>query len=722
MLGILYIMLNVLTGFAVCSLCLPKLSSFTRKTYFGTGIRLNPAALCFPLWYVTGAMLMTWCTYFTAYLASMCGSRKPLIIANAVVMLFFTVLDLLLITLSRRKKTLHRMKPYWSVFDGSSILFAAITFAFAALLMWWTFSYSDGELRVGISVFSDFAPHMGMIRSFSYGNNFPTTYSHFAGEDIKYHFLFQFMVGNLEFLGMRLDWAFNLPSAMCFAGAFCLLYVLAVKMTGRRLAGWFAGLLFAFRSSDAVFDYFAHPDEQIVAKTTRDKLPTALWKAFVENDKFIGTTTHEDWGLWNLNVYCNQRHLAIGLCVLLCVIILTLPLLFRQVQRIKFLIIDREEALIKEDPEFRLTALERAESAFSGSLLQKEGWLPRKYLRPIFLGVLLGMCSFFNGACVIGCLAVLLFLAVFSDNRLEYAITAGITVVMTVAATRFFIDGSVVKTKIQYGFLADLTTLAGSWEYIMTLCGILPLVLLAAFVISNNAQRSVWFAFTAPFILAFTLSLTKDVTVNHKYIMMSLMLLAVPAAYLLCKMWDLAGAWPKIICIGLLFVLTATGLYDFRTVLRRNDVDREGTYLVFRDDDPITNWVKDNATSQDIFLTPYYSLNNFVMGGAMLYYGWPYYAWSAGYDTDVRQVDVRLIYEAESPAVLVALVSELNIRYIVIDDDARSCNEYELNEDVIPITFEKVFEYGGTAIYDTTKRLESALYYEPHEDEPAIDY
>ena len=32
-----------------------------------------------------------------------------------------------------------------------------------------------------------------------------------------------------------------------------------------------------------------------------------------ENTSFIGYTVNENWGLWNFNVYLNQRHLAFGL-------------------------------------------------------------------------------------------------------------------------------------------------------------------------------------------------------------------------------------------------------------------------------------------------------------------------------------------------------------------------------------------------------------------------
>ena len=153
----------------------------------------------------------------------------------------------------------------------------------------------------------------------------------------------------------------------------------------------------------------------------------------------------------------------------------------------------------------------------------------------------------------------------------------------------------------------------------------------------------------------------------------------------------------------LLFTLTATGMYDYRTVKKRNE-----NYLIFSYDDPVTNWIADNATCDDIFLTPYYSLNNVVMGGAMLYYGWPYYAWSAGYDTYTRDTMVRKMYEASSVEKLDDMIKENNIRYIIIDFDCRTSSEYDVREDIIEKAYETVFEHGTdewmVRIFDTTKK------------------
>jgi hypothetical protein len=125
--------------------------------------------------------------------------------------------------------------------------------------------------------------------------------------------------------------------------------------------------------------------------------------------------------------------------------------------------------------------------------------------------------------------------------------------------------------------------------------------------------------------------------------------------------------------------------------------------------DPITEWVHENSDSKDIFLTPSYALNQFVLGGAMLYEGWPYFPWSAGYNTDYRTKQVKLMYEAKTPKELDTLVKDNNIRYIVVDYDARTSKDYIVNEDNIEETYPCVISEGEgdrkVAIYDAQKRF-----------------
>ena len=46
--------------------------------------------------------------------------------------------------------------------------------------------------------------------------------------------------------------------------------------------------------------------------------------------------------------------------------------------------------------------------------------------------------------------------------------------------------------------------------------------------------------------------------------------------------------------------------------------------------------VMENTDPSDVFLTPEWSMNRFILAGRPMYYGWPYYAWSAGHDTYTR--------------------------------------------------------------------------------------
>ena len=57
-------------------------------------------------------------------------------------------------------------------------------------------------------------------------------YPHFGGQDVKYHFMFQFLVGNLEFLGLRLDIAYNSVSVFALLGFLMVLYSIARRVTG----------------------------------------------------------------------------------------------------------------------------------------------------------------------------------------------------------------------------------------------------------------------------------------------------------------------------------------------------------------------------------------------------------------------------------------------------------------------------------------------------------
>ncbi|NLL73097.1 MAG: hypothetical protein GX237_06170 [Clostridiales bacterium] len=662
MLGVVYLLLCFGIGWVICRYGFPELGQLTNTTYNNKNISLSPYILLLPVWFICGVLAMTWFVYIIALFVSVMGFGvdHPLTIANAITMPLALIIWLINYYRNSIKGKDNRdtnlLCKDFATLVKEGIIIGLITIL-AFVLMWSTFYVKDGQLNIGVSVFSDFSPHVGMIRSFSYGKNFPTSYSHFAGEDIRYHFMFQFLVGNLEFLGMRIDYAFNLPSMLSFISAFMLIYVLAMKITGKLFAAVLACLFFAFRSGKALFIYLSKfPKGANVLRVLRD------------NTQFIGDTPNEDWGLWNLNVYCNQRHLAFGLTAMFFILIIFIPHLYDMFSDIK-----KEGFSIKK------------------VFLTKEGWAIKKISYPLAAGLLLGSLSFFHGSAVIGCLLVLFVIAVFSKNRLEFLITALIAVILSLIQSSCFIDESAVTPEFLFGFIAENKTIFGVASYLDRLLGILPIIIIIAFIFGKVTERYLILAALAPLIFSFMVSLTVDVTVNHKYIMMSCILLGIFSGKLIAKMFEKKDIVYRIAGGILILMLTLTGVYDFTTLLRKNHLTGKITLDM---NDPITEFVRDNSDSKDIFLTDPYTINQLVFGGAMLYQGHQYYAWSAGYDTYHRDDMVARMYGADTPNLLDELVKENNIRFIIVDYSNRTSNAYELNEANIRATYECVYETG----------------------------
>lgn len=670
MLGLVYIFISILVGYCFISICFPNYRKLTKKSFQGKDISLSPFLVVVPASYYAGTLLVTWTTYLIAYFNR--NSKEPLFLANLIAILFFLLLFIIYIGLQLRgnvKGSIKNGKLNWIrgyIARGEGI-FLLCLILFAILLIWTSFFIKGDKLYVGLTVFGDFSPHIGMIRSFSKGNNFPTWYSHFAGEDIRYHFMFLFMVGNLEYLGLPLDVAFNLPSILSLIGVFFLLYVLAVKISGKKIAGYLSCLFFVFRSSKSLFTYISQiPDG------------TSIIHTLLTNTNFIGNTPNEDWGLFNQNVYCNQRHLAFSMGVMLFVLLLYLPHLYEMFESLK------EKLSIK---------------AF---ILSKNVWKLEDLRLSLGAGLLLGMIAFWNGSVLIATLSMLFFVGVCCKNRSELLISAIIALILSLLQAHFFIKGSAVSPSFFYGFIAENKTIFGAIDYVIRLLGILPFILFAAFLIGEGIRRYIIFVFSVPFILAFNLSLTVDITVNHKFIIISVMLLGIFAADFLAGLLEKKDVIMKLGCILIITCLTATGIYDFYVLLKRNNPNNA---IVLELNNSLTNWVIENSDSKDIFLTANYSLNPIVLGGGMLFQGWQYFGWSAGYDTPGRDVLVKEMYEAGTKEELISLVKENNIRFIVVDFDNRNSSEYTVNEENISSTFVSVYTEGfddyKLTIYDT---------------------
>lgn len=660
MLGIIYLILSVLIGYEISGILTgPKeISTDTNRIW-----------LVLPASFGTGILVVTWAVYIISWFASVTGgSDRPLLYGNLIVLLAAVLI--LAFLLYRRKKKAQPMKPESMVSDRSrfrkELVFFGILLVFITYMMFYVFYIKDGVMYAGLTVCSDYAPHTAMMRSFSLGNNFPTQYPHFGGADVKYHFMFQFLAGNLEYLGLRLDLAYNLLSIGSLLGFLMLLYELALRITGRMCCGIWTIILFFFRSGMAFWRFLW---EHLQAGD--------LLTVLQENTAFIGYTENENWGLWNFNVYLNQRHLAFGL------LLVTLAL---------YLFMDWLEAGISHE--------EKGLQWLGKRFTAPETWKCRQPEKALFMGLFLGLGAFWNGAAVIGGLLILMGFAIFSDGKLDYLITALVTVFFSFLQTKIFIRGSAMGFQLYLGFLAEEKTPWGVVKYLFWMGGIFFLGLLGLVVFLRRKGRVLAVSFLIPTIFAFTILMTVDINVNHKYIMISYAFLGILWAWAVCSLWR-GKVIKKILAVVLAVCLTVTGVYDFVVILKGNGY---GHRIAINMNSELTAWLAENLDKNDLLLTPEYSINEVTMSGVMLYCGWPYYAWSAGYDTYYRAAQAVTIYTTFDSELLKNLVKQEKITYILYEEDSQFEGQ-DCREDVIAENYELVYENpgGSIRIYKTSE-------------------
>src|SRR5881396_1653620 len=269
---------------------------------------------------LVGLLVSSWFTYL-AGLAFAWASR-PLLWGN----LLFFIAAVALLSWPRwkgaiRGTTLGKSNSraadlYLPRSKGSSIadwIFITVCVALVSWMMFASFNSTGSKLQISNAEYSDFGPNTAIMQSFAVGHNFPTEYPHFSGDRIRYHFLFYFQAGNLEFLGLNPAWSLNLLSIVTLVAMLILAMTLGEVVFNSRTVGRLGSFLFFFFGSLSYVP-FLHRQGSVRAaiqaiRQQREFLPT------------IFPYRGEQWGTWSQVTYLNQRHFASAIGILLLVLI-----------------------------------------------------------------------------------------------------------------------------------------------------------------------------------------------------------------------------------------------------------------------------------------------------------------------------------------------------------------------------------------------------------------
>src|SRR6266403_4790243 len=262
---------------------------------------------------LVGLLASSWFTYLAAL--AFAHTAKPLLWAD---LSFFAAAATVIFRLIRGSTFQERRRVVFIEprVSGSAMwdwVMLAMYFALACWIMFSTFGYKDGKLVISGLAWTDFGPHTALIQSFVVGHNFPTQYPFFSGAPIRYHFLFFFQAGNLEFLGLNIAWSLNILSAVTMVCMLALVMSLGQLLFNSRAVGRIGSALFFFSGSlDSISFIRSQPSI------------TQAFHAVLHLRAFLRSSypyRGEVWGIWTQSVYINQRHLASAIGILLIVLI-----------------------------------------------------------------------------------------------------------------------------------------------------------------------------------------------------------------------------------------------------------------------------------------------------------------------------------------------------------------------------------------------------------------
>lgn len=494
-------------------------------------------------------------------------------------------------------------------------------FLFSWWLMFHTFGYDarSGSMMLAPKVWSDFGAHIPLIRSFSLGDNWPPQYPLFPGQPIRYHFLFYFLVAMLEKAGVRIDYALNIPSIIGFTLLLSGIFFLARRAFQDTLTATLSVLFFLFNGSLSFVRFMANN-------------PGFTLKDIVNVHEF---PSFAPWGegdvtaFWNLNIYTNQRHLAASFAAVLFF-------------ALTILVLNR----VKRN---------------------------HQYLAGAVWGLTIGIFPFFHQpTLIVFALMIGLYFVIFPKLR-RFLFAAGVVSgVLVILQLPLILGHGPSEIAFYPGYLIHDQLSAGRFlTYWFNNLGLHVVLIPVGFFLAHREARKLFIPFAAVFVVGNLFKFSVEIAANHKFFNIFLIVGAMFSAYALTlflrqslRIKPVVLRPPLLLVAALLTAaLTFSGVIDFFAVAN----DRKGP-LADIPANPTAGWILENTPPDSIFLTSTLFNNPASIAGRKIFLGWPYFAWSAGYDTGTRMFeDVKAMYD---PADIGSLCMEINknrISYVTFE-------------------------------------------------------
>jgi hypothetical protein len=321
---------------------------------------------------------------------------------------------------------------------------------------------------------------------------------------------------------------------------------------------------------------------------------------------------------WTLNIYTNQRHLALAFALALLFIGILLWI-EKKPRKNQILFILPEVILLAIMPYFHQPVL-------------------------IMLAVFM-LCYFF----------------LFPRLRVVLAVIGIIAAGCIIPQIMPLLNGAkTVQWHPGYLISDQLTVVNFLWYWIHNLglhFFLIPIGWLIAPARVKKIMIPLFFLFLIPNLFQFSVEMAG----NHKFFNFFLLFGGMLSAYALIRIFRIKHIGKLVGLVGLVGLLFS-GIIDFFPVY--ND-----GYMALRDipKNEVATWIRDNTPPDAVFLNSSYFFHPASVAGRKVFQGWPYFTWSAGYKQN-RLPIMNTLYETRNSEERCTLLANHHISYVTVED------------------------------------------------------
>lgn len=469
-----------------------------------------------------------------------------------------------------------------------NLILLLTAFFFSAFLMWKTFRVDQsGNMQISIKVWSDFAATIPLIRSFSLGNNYLNVqYPIFPGPVIRYHFIFYLIVGLFEKIGIPIDWSLNTLSTAGFLFLMIMIYKISYELSKKTYVGVLSVVLFLFNGSFSFLEFFKINN---IGPEIFDKIIKS--KDFYSFGPYDGKIIS---AFWNLNIFTNQRHLALAYAIFLF-LFLNLYRLWQHPEKFSYKIVLIYIVLIGIFPFFHLAVFSM-----------------------IFVG--LGIC----------------FLLYKGIRKQIFAIGAS-SLIITLPQYLMMGQSSEKINLIKIGYLVEKLNFINFVNYWFLNIGLIGILGIVSYVLIKPKWKAFFLPFIAFFVIGNVFQFSPEIAANHKFFNLFIIGLDIMTANLLSIIAS-KNILGKMFVVGVFPFLILSGVLDFFPVINSD-------LITVRDykNNNASQFFLTRTQKQSVVLNASFIYDPASLAGRKIYLGWPYFSWSAGYNTDERYKKMKTL-------------------------------------------------------------------------------